>query len=106
MNSAVSGDPDIAQALDVNPDENISRTGNISLGEASRNSASSQQHSTGSRSLISLRRQYRAEKKAREAIGGVGGDHPPLLEIPEEIYAVRKAALRVLKPLTKTWVRR
>lgn len=30
---------------------------------------------------------------------------PPLLEIPEEVYAVRKAALRVLKPLTKTWVR-
>ena len=30
---------------------------------------------------------------------------PPLLEIPEEIYAVRKSALQVLKPLTKTWVR-
>jgi hypothetical protein len=29
----------------------------------------------------------------------------PLLEIPEEIYAVRKAALQVLKPLNKTWVR-
>jgi len=29
---------------------------------------------------------------------------PPLLEIPEEIYAVRKSALQVLKPLTKTWV--
>ena len=27
-----------------------------------------------------------------------------ILEIPEEIYAVRKAALQVLKPLTKTWV--
>lgn len=32
-------------------------------------------------------------------------DGPPLLEIPEEIYAVRKAALQVLKPLNKTWVR-
>jgi hypothetical protein len=32
------------------------------------------------------------------------GELPPLLEIPEEIYAVRKAALQVLKPLTKTWV--
>jgi hypothetical protein len=31
--------------------------------------------------------------------------NPPLLEIPEEIYAVRKAALQVLKPLTRTWVR-
>jgi hypothetical protein len=29
----------------------------------------------------------------------------PILEIPEEIYQVRKAALQVLKPLTKTWVR-
>jgi len=34
-----------------------------------------------------------------------GSEQPPLLEIPEEIYAVRKAALQVLKPLTKTWVR-
>lgn len=33
------------------------------------------------------------------------GETPPLLEIPEEIYAVRKAALQVLKPLNKTWVR-
>lgn len=32
------------------------------------------------------------------------GETPPLLEIPEEIYAVRKAALQVLKPLNKTWV--
>jgi hypothetical protein len=32
------------------------------------------------------------------------GEHPPLLEIPEEIYAVRKAALQVLKPLTSSWV--
>ena len=32
------------------------------------------------------------------------GEHPPLLEIPEEIYIVRKSALSVLKPLTKTWV--
>ena len=31
--------------------------------------------------------------------------HPPLLEIPEEVYAVRKAALQVLKPLTSSWVR-
>jgi hypothetical protein len=32
-------------------------------------------------------------------------EQPPLLEIPEEVYAVRKAALQVLKPLNKTWVR-
>lgn len=35
---------------------------------------------------------------------GSGSEQPPLLEIPEEIYAVRKAALQVLKPLNKTWV--
>jgi hypothetical protein len=29
---------------------------------------------------------------------------PALSEIPEEIYAVRKAALQVLKPLTSSWV--
>jgi hypothetical protein len=29
---------------------------------------------------------------------------PPILEIPEEIYSIRKSALQVLKPLTKTWV--
>lgn len=34
----------------------------------------------------------------------VGSEQPPLLEIPEEVYAVRKAALQVLKPLNKTWV--
>jgi len=33
-----------------------------------------------------------------------GSQQPPLLEIPEEVYAVRKAALKVLKPLTRTWV--
>jgi len=34
------------------------------------------------------------------------GSQPPVLEIPEEIYTVRKAALKVLKPLTRTWVRK
>jgi hypothetical protein len=29
---------------------------------------------------------------------------PPLLEIPEEVYAVRKAALQVMKPLIGSWV--
>mmetsp|Transcript_6406 Transcript_6406/g.18022 ORF Transcript_6406/g.18022 Transcript_6406/m.18022 type:complete len:636 (-) Transcript_6406:1604-3511(-) len=37
--------------------------------------------------------------------GDTSGSQPqPLLEIPEEIYAVRKSALKVLKPLTKTWI--
>ncbi|GAX09735.1 hypothetical protein FisN_19Lh205 [Fistulifera solaris] len=30
--------------------------------------------------------------------------HQPVLEIPEEVYTVRKAALTVLKPLTRTWI--
>jgi hypothetical protein len=80
--------------------------GNLSLGEQS----GSSYQSGGNRSLHSLqRRAYLVEKAARDAtgVGGIGGvsDHPPLLEIPEEIYQVRKAALRVLKPLTRTWVR-
>ena len=98
-----------------------SRSGNMSLGDNSRGGGgggesssqqSSYQHSTGggsaaNRSLHSLRRSYLVEKAARDATGVAAGstDSPPLLEIPEEIYAVRKAALQVLKPLTRTWVR-
>ena len=54
-------------------------------------------HSGGSRSVHQLRRHYVAR-------GSGSGEHPPLLEIPEEIYSVRKSALTVLKPLTRTWV--
>ena len=94
-----------------------SRSGNMSLGDNSggggtTTSQQSYQHSTGgasaaNRSLHSLRRSYLVEKAARDATGVAAGsaDSPPLLEIPEEIYAVRKAALQVLKPLTRTWVR-
>ena len=56
-------------------------------------------HSGGSRSVHQLRRHYVAR-------GSGSGEHPPLLEIPEEIYSVRKSALTVLKPLTRTWVSR
>jgi hypothetical protein len=38
------------------------------------------------------------------SVGSADSEQPPLLEIPEEVYAVRKAALQVLKPLNKTWV--
>jgi len=34
-----------------------------------------------------------------------GNGEPPLLEIPEDIYAVRKSALQVMKPLIGSWVR-
>ena len=34
----------------------------------------------------------------------IEGPQPSMLEVPEETYAVRRAALQVLKPLTKTWV--
>jgi len=53
--------------------------------------------SGGSRSIHQLRRHYVVR-------GSGSGEHPPLLEIPEEIYSVRKSALSVLKPLTRTWV--
>jgi hypothetical protein len=39
-------------------------------------------------------------------VDSADSEQPPLLEIPEEVYAVRKAALQVLKPLNKTWVGR
>jgi hypothetical protein len=83
----------------LNKDGTASRSGNISVGG---NSAGSYQNSTGggSRSVHSMRRSVR-----REEAGGEGtGNASPLLEIPEEIYRVRRAALQVLKPLTRTWV--
>lgn len=49
---------------------------------------------------LNSRRSYRGDHRSVES-----NTQPPILEIPEEIYAVRKAALQVLKPLTKTWVR-
>jgi hypothetical protein len=94
MNRASAVDPperELAHGYDINED--------ASQGDSSRNSASSH------RSLL-MRRQNRQEKQARETMFGNSAppDHPPLLEIPEEVYGVRKAALQVLKPLTKTWV--
>jgi hypothetical protein len=75
-----------------------SRSGNLSVGD------NSYQNSTTSRSLHSLRRSYLVEKSTQAETIGSGVDHPPLLEIPEEVYGVRKAALQMLKPLTRTWV--
>jgi hypothetical protein len=92
-------DRDLRQTYHDISQDDASRSGNMSLDDSSR---VSNQNSTGSRSVPSLRRQY---KEIKEREGG-NGDHPPLLEIPEEIYGVRKAALQVLKPLTKTWVSR
>lgn len=92
---------DIQHGYNIIQDD--SRSGNVSMGDSSRFSTGSIQNSTGSRSNTSIRRQYLADKRERET---TSGDHPPLLEIPEEIYGVRTAALQVLKPLTKTWVSR
>lgn len=68
------------------------------------------QHSTGS---VSSRPGSRQQSVYTNDNRGISPDsrsadsvsQPPLLEIPEEIYAIRKAALQVFKPLTKTWVR-
>ena len=78
--------------------EDGSRTGNVSVGG---NSAGSYQNSTGggSRSVHSLRRSH-----IMSGTAGEGATNSPLLEIPEEIYRVRRDALQVLKPLTRTWV--
>lgn len=79
--------------------DDASRTGNGSVGG---NSSASYQNSTGggSRSVHSLRRTHLVAVEN----GGEGQGNPPLLEIPEEIYRVRRAALQVLKPLTRTWL--
>lgn len=50
--------------------------------------------------------QYQRPRTPDDSRSLDSNSQPPLLEIPEETYAVRKAALRVMKPLTKTWVRR
>ena len=82
-----------------------SRSGNVSVGG---NSAGSYQNSMGggSRSLHSLRRSHRlsGRDEGGASAGEGSGNSAPLLEIPEEIYRVRRAALQVLKPLTRTWV--
>lgn len=94
MNRALAVDPperELAHGYDINEDN--------SHADSSRNSSSS------NRSFL-MRRQDRQQKQARATMFGNSAppDHPPLLEIPEEVYGVRKAALQVLKPLTKTWV--
>ena len=97
MDTASGGNPtrlDIGESYNLNLDDEAS-----SGGDSSRQSIGSN-HTT--RSLISLRRKARAEKLLRNHASN--NDHPPLLEIPEEVYAVRKSALQVMKPLTKTWV--
>jgi len=73
---------------------NRSNGANSSLGDSADSSSGSGRYVSGSRSVQSLRRKYNSES----------GEDPPLLEIPEQIYAVRQGALKVLKPLTKTWV--
>lgn len=61
------------------------------------------------RSPNNMSRDYESiESPAQPPILSYGNENdeaPPLLEIPEETYAIRKAALQVLKPLNKTWVR-
>lgn len=96
--NADSPDQEIHKSYNIIPDD-TSRSGNASLNSNSRESLnSSQSQSTNSRSIHQRQRHYVAPKES--------GDNPPLLEIPEEIYDVRKSALQVLKPLTRTWVSR
>lgn len=53
--------------------------------------------------MHSLRRSLGREETGASA-GEGSGNGSPLLEIPEEIYRVRRAALQVLKPLIRTWL--
>jgi hypothetical protein len=75
-------------------------------GEGGSNAPSTSTNSN--RSLHSLRRSHLLSGREAPGVssGGEGsGNSSPLLEIPEEVYRVRRAALQVLKPLTRTWVR-
>jgi hypothetical protein len=69
--------------------------------------SSSTTSSSSSRPELPLQQQQQHSmmiRPAPTAESESGRSQPPLLEIPEEIYAVRTASLQVLKPLTKTWV--
>lgn len=65
-----------------------------------------------SRSIHSLRRSHLISGTREDGSNGLNGrgdedgsgNSTPLLEIPEEVYRVRRAALQVLKPLTRTWL--
>ena len=92
MNSPMEADSNIQDAYQIF--NSPSQGGDSSVASSSRGYVS------GSRSVRSLRRHYHMEESQN------GPDQPPLLEIPEQIYGVRQAALKVLKPLTKTWVSR
>mmetsp|Transcript_6984 Transcript_6984/g.14865 ORF Transcript_6984/g.14865 Transcript_6984/m.14865 type:complete len:590 (-) Transcript_6984:58-1827(-) len=121
MNASLAADP-VPDSTNFNANSNIqndnqptssytqirdegSRSGNVSVGG---NSAGSYQNSMGggSRSLHSLRRSHRlsGRDEGGASAGEGSGNSAPLLEIPEEIYRVRRAALQVLKPLTRTWL--
>jgi hypothetical protein len=72
------------------------------------NPSPSHHHPTPGREPLSPGGSQRSSSGATGSTTSYSGhrqQQAPILEIPEEIYIVRKAALQVLKPLTKTWVR-
>jgi hypothetical protein len=103
MNTALAARSDAQQQpYEYMKDEPI-HSGNASLSSTSRSQGPAPQSSSTGRPTPSRRLQYQERRQGDDLNSP---DHPPLLEIPEEIYGVRKSALQVLKPLTKTWVRR
>ena len=91
--------------------EDGSRSGTMSLGGNSEESyhnapACGGSNTTNSnRSVHSLQRSHLISGRDVLSRGDASGNIA-LLEIPEEVYRVRRAALQVLKPLTRTWVSR
>jgi hypothetical protein len=103
MNTALAPGSDAQQQPYEFMKDEPSRSENVSLSSTSRRSQAMAPNASSIGSTPSMRRQAEEQRQGDDAHNG---EHPPLLEIPEEIYGVRKAALQVLKPLTKTWVRR
>lgn len=72
---------------------------------SSRSGGDRSRRSGASSSRSSYRQQYLSDRANKPLSENQGPAEPPaLLEVPQEIYAVRKAALSVLSPLTFCWL--
>jgi len=107
----IRGRPDLGQDAEHDGYESIEEATQQSRSQSNKedddtmstNPYSQQSESAASSSRRRMSSAYRVPSPSDTRSMG-SGSQPPLLEIPEEIYAVRRSSLQVLKPLTKTWV--